>query len=72
MKQDRKQAALKHALGDGRVRSGHVASMQQPRHAKRSLECVLEIVVTGIHRLVVPIAPGKALNGPAEHSRNEH
>src|ERR1035438_1432399 len=71
MKQDREQAELEHPLGQWRLGSGEVAPMQQPHHAQSPLERVLEIVITGIHRLVVPIAPGKALDGPAKDTRDE-
>jgi hypothetical protein len=66
MKQDRKQTELKDLLWKRWCGAGQMASMEQPRQAKRPLHGMLPIMVTRIDRLVVLELAAKTLFGPLE------
>jgi len=48
-----------------------VAPAQQARQAVCALECVLEIMVAGIHCLVIPMVAAEAIYGPAKKPPHE-
>jgi len=66
MEQDREQAELKQVLSEGGLGSCQMAGAQQPCHAKGALKSVLEVVIPGVHRLVIAVAPLETLYGPAK------
>ena len=58
---------LEDSLRQRRLRSGQVPPAQQPRHAKRPLQGVFQVVVERVHRLVIPVMAGKTLDRPAKY-----
>jgi hypothetical protein len=71
MQQDCKQSELKHRLGQDRLGAGLVTRAQQARHAQGSLQGVFEIMVTGIHGLIIPVTALEALDGPTKRHGHE-
>ena len=67
MKQNRQYGQLKYAFGQLRLCARGLPGPEQPREAERPLECVFEVVGTGIDRLKIAVIAGEALDGPTKH-----
>src|SRR5580765_1572177 len=71
MEEDGQQTQLEHFLGQKRLGLGGLAPLQDEHQTEGSLQRVLEIVVSGINRLVIRVVAGEALFGPLKSLRHK-
>ena len=68
MQQHRQEAQLAQVLCGPGFSAGGVACVQQPRHAERGLQGVLEIVIVGVNGPVAGVLAGEAPRHPAKYA----
>jgi len=59
------------SLGQVRLSACLVPAPEQARHAKRALQGVFKVMVTGIDSLEIAVAASETINCPAENLRDE-
>ena len=71
VEKDGQHAELEEGPGQHRRDPGRMAPLQQPHHAERALQRMLEVVIMRIDRLIILIFARKTIDRPAKSPRND-